>query len=559
MARSAMPAGHTAGAPSSGVASVYEAFSSTASIWGSRPFLHVPAVACRQYSPRAIEMSYDDVLQRANELAGAYLRQGYGVGQRVGLVLENRPCFFAHFLALNSTGASIVPVSAELTDDELRYVFHHCDAGLIVALPMYVDRLGSIVDESGSQASVWAEGAHNGPPPAPVGRNVSGRNEAALLYTSGTTGRPKGCILSNEYFLECGRWYTRQEGICGLTAGEERLITPLPLNHSNALAWSFTAMLLCGGCVVQLDRFHPGSWWESVRQSRATIVHYLGVMPALLLKSERESGDDFSGQIKFGFGAGVDPRHHGAFEERFGFPLIEAWAMTETGAGAVAAANGVDRHVGTRCIGLMRPETEYRLVDESGNDAARGMPGELLVRQRGPESRRYFFSSYYKDADATEQAWAGGWFHTGDIVSESGDGLLHFVDRSKNIIRRSGENIASIEVEGVLLRHPAVKNCAVAPVPDEIRGEEVCALITLKSSVARSDEIVRQLFDFCGLHLAYHKVPGYIAFLDSLPLTGSQKIQRRELRKLAVRAIKKREAFNLTSRKRRSCARGSHG
>src|SRR5690606_15875928 len=161
------------------------------------------------------------------------------------------------------------------------------------------------------------------------------------------------------------------------------------------------------------------------------------------------------------------------FEQRFGFPLIEAWAMTETGSGAIAAANREPRHVGTRCFGRLDASMEHRIVDENGCNVLPGVAGEFLVRRRGEQPRRYFFSGYYKDHDATEHAWADGWFHTGDIVRADADGNLFFVDRRKNIVRRSGENIAAVEVEGALLRHPAVRGCAVTPVPDDIRGEEV--------------------------------------------------------------------------------------
>ena len=142
--------------------------------------------------------------------------------------------------------------------------------------------------------------------------------------------------------------------------GMERMLTPLPMFHMNALAYSTMAMLMTGGCLVPLDRFHPRSWWRTVRESRATIIHYLGVMPAILMADPPDPADR-SHDVRFGFGAGVDGMLHAPFEERFGFPLIEAWAMTETGAGAVVAANTEPRHVGTHCFGRPAPEVEWRI------------------------------------------------------------------------------------------------------------------------------------------------------------------------------------------------------
>jgi acyl-CoA synthetase (AMP-forming)/AMP-acid ligase II len=140
--------------------------------------------------------------------------------------------------------------------------------------------------------------------------------EAALLYTSGTTGNPKGCILTNTYFLEAGRWYAEAGGLCALTPNGERMITPLPIFHMNAMAYSFMAMVAVGGCLTVLDRFHPSSWWRSVRESGATCLHYLGVMPSMLMGAPEEPADrDHS--VRFGFGAGVDPKLHAGLRGAF--------------------------------------------------------------------------------------------------------------------------------------------------------------------------------------------------------------------------------------------------
>ena len=264
--------------------------------------------------------------------------------------------------------------------------------------------------------------------------------------------------------------------MCTVQPGTERLITPLPMVHMNAMACSTMAMILAGGCIVPLDRFHPGTWWRSVRESRATIVHYLGVMPSMLMGAE-PSRADREHHVRFGFGAGVDKRLHAPFEARFGFPLLEAWAMTETGMGAVIIANREPRHVGTACFGRPEPDVEARVVDDHGNDVAADMPGELLVRAAGSNPRRGFFREYLKDPEATAEAWAGGWFHTGDVVTRDAAGYFHFVDRKKNVIRRSGENIAAVEVESVLRQHPLVRQVAVAATPDPLRGDEVLACV----------------------------------------------------------------------------------
>lgn len=189
------------------------------------------------------------------------------------------------------------------------------------------------------------------------------------------------------------------------------MLTPLPLFHMNALACSVMAMLSTGGSLTVLDRFHPRSWWASVREARATIVHYLGVMPPMLIGAP-QSPADRDHDVRFGFGAGVPPQLHGPFEARFGFPLVEAWAMTETGAGGVITAHEEPRHVGTGCFGRASVDVEARVVGEDGVDVPAGAPGELLVRRAGLEPCDGFFAAYLKDEAATQAAWAGGWLHT---------------------------------------------------------------------------------------------------------------------------------------------------
>lgn len=330
-------------------------------------------------------------------------------------------------------------------------------------------------------------------------------------------------------------------------------MTPLPLNHVNAMAFSTMVVLVGGGCLVQLDRFHPRSWLQSARESGATIVHYLGVMPAMLLSAPDAPGDR-EHAIRWGFGAGVDRKNHAPFEARFGFPLVEAWAMTETGAAACIMANREPRHVGTSCFGRQEDFVEVRLVDDEGADVPADVPGELLVRSSGSDPRRFFFRGYLKDEAATNEAWAGGWFHTGDVVRRDAEGHMYFVDRKKNVIRRSGENISAVEVESVLNQHPAVKVSAVAATPDAVRGDEVMACIVLdpEAKAAPDEQVAQSIVKHALAQLAYYKAPGYVAFVDALPLTASQKIQRGELRQLAqslpgqpgcfdTRAMKKRQ------------------
>jgi len=260
--------------------------------------------------------------------------------------------------------------------------------------------------------------------------------------------------------------------------------------------------------------------------ARATIVHYLGVIVPLLL-GRPKSPDDRNHGVRFAIGAGVEPQLHALFETRFGFPLIEVWGMTEMV--RVLLDNVEPRSVGTRSFGRPVPGIEVRVVDEQDNDVATGTAGELIIRHSQTTPRLDFFSGYLDDDEATAQAWRNGWFHTGDTIRQDSDGTLHFVDRKKNIIRRSGENIAAAEVEATLQAHPEVKQVAVLAVPDDIREEEVFACIVLRESIPDDKETADRLFDYCFGELAYFKAPGWILFASTLPTTGTQKIQKHRL------------------------------
>jgi len=530
---------------------VYARFRETALHRGEAGFLNVLPETAEIYGIAAGEISYRAMLERVERWRAAFADRGYGEGHRVGLLLQNRPVFVELWFALNALGVSVVPINPDLRVSELEYIIAHSEMNAAFVLAKRRDEVETAARQAGRPIPVATD---SDDVPAPFGgarpaNAGDGSSECALLYTSGTTGQPKGCVLTNTYFLYSGDWYRDVGGLIDLRGDGERMITPLPLFHMNAMAVSLMAMLSVGGSLTMLDRFHPRSWWKSVRDSRATCLHYLGVMPSMLMGAP-PADEDRAHSVRFGFGAGVDKLLHAPFEQRFGFPLLEAWAMTETGSGGVIAANVEPRKVGTSCFGRPAPEVEVRIIDDGGNDAAVGIPGELLVRRAGDDPRYGFFSEYLKNPEATAEAWKDGWLHTGDIVSRDADGDLHFVDRKKNVIRRSGENIAAVEVESVLNRHPAIRQAAVAATPDQVRGDEVAAVIIAEqpgADRALAEDIVRWSLE----QMAYYKAPGWISFVDQLPLTATEKIQRGGLKDFVAKLMRDGAFFDLRDLKRR--------
>ena len=524
--------------PAEAPTTVFEALARAAARHRERPCLFVLPETAKAYAIAAGELSYRAAFRRVLKLREAYRAQGYGHGHRVGILLENRPAFFLHWYALNALGVSLVPINPDLRSAELEYLIGHSDVVAVVAVGHRQPDILAVAKAIGAQIS--AVGPDDAPAhiraPAPKSGPPDRTSECALLYTSGTTGRPKGCVLSNEYFLYAGHWYANAGGLIFMREGAERMLTPLPVFHMNAMAYSAMAMVATGGCLIVLDRFHPTSWWQSVRDSNATIVHYLGVMPSILMGASRRH-DERQHSVRFGLGAGAGRSIHAEFESRFGLPLIEAWAMTETGAGAVVVAATEPRHTGTDCFGKPGSELEVRIVAEDGVEVAIDQPGELLVRHAGPNRRYGFFDAYLRDAEATAAAWQGGWFHTGDVVRRGRDGSLHFIDRRKNVIRRSGENISAVEVESLLMQHAAIACVAVGAAPDRVREEEVFACVVAKEPPvgrAARQALAVDIVAWCLERVAYYKVPGYVAFVPELPLTSTQKILRGQLKDLVA-------------------------
>jgi acyl-CoA synthetase (AMP-forming)/AMP-acid ligase II len=532
---------------------VFDEFQLTAEKLPTNAFLHIPHQATSGYRDTSVDYSYAEALEKIDGLSEQYRSAGYGYGQRVALVLDNRAAFFFHFMALNKLGISVVPVNSGFLTEEMSYVIEHSDSCLVLSLPEHMQKVKQALAIIERDIQIAQAGSTEELPQSPQSIDTGepgAESEAAVLYTSGTTGAPKGCMLSNDYFVSMGQWYVSIPGYCQLEYGKERMLTPLPLVHMNALC-TMMAMIMSGGCIIQLDRFHASSWWQTVRESRATCLHYLGVIPAILLNQPEAVDDNVGEQVKFGFGAGVDPKHLQRFEDRFGFKLVEGWAMTETGTHVCITTHLEPRHIGTRCVGKPLNPIDYVLVDEEGGEVETGEAGELLIRASGADPHKGFFSGYYKNEEETEKAWQGGYFHTGDVLRVSEDGSFHFVDRRKNIIRRSGENIAAVEVENVLFQMPIISNCAVTPIYDEMRGEEVGVCIILSETGLASEDAAKQIFEFCKDRLVYYKIPAYFMFLSELPMTSSQKIQRGEIKKLSLELVERGDCIDLRELKRK--------
>ena len=511
---------------------VFSMFAATADAAAFRPFLCIPERRDRAYFPDGIELSYGQVLGQIVALSDRYRASGFGHGHRACLLLENRPDFIVHWLALNSIGISIVPINPAYRATEIAYLISHAEPDLVVTLHNQKELQKSLTEAvsvlavSGDDLAASVSGIPLAKRPPPLAGNPGSDTEAALLYTSGTTARPKGCILTNEYMITAGRWYASRGGEATFHVGTDRLYSPLPLFHMAGLALTTTAMMLTGGCLILPERFNAKFAWRDIVSCRASVLHYLGVIVAALL-AQPGSPDEKSHSLRFSMGVGANPEQRARARERFGIPFVEGWGMTETGR---SPFNTVEpRHPETNTIGRSEPGFEMIVKDADDKPVPSGSVGELCVRHSAATPSKGFFSGYLKDPEATEHAWRGGWFHTGDSAWQHDDGAFVFVDRLKHLIRRAGENISAAEIEGVLTTSPSVRQAAVVAAHDPIREEEVVAFVVCGDGADASHDLALAIFRFCAERLAPFKLPAWIAFVAELPLTSTNKIQKHSL------------------------------
>ncbi|OQO92655.1 acyl-CoA synthetase [Saccharomonospora piscinae] len=460
-------------------------------------------------------LTFADVADRVRSLAGSLHALGVGRGDRVAVMVTNRPEFPLLWLALARLGAALVPVNTGYRELDGGHVLAHSGARFAIAEETFVPLLNTIApDTTVERVLTPAELPAATEPPPDVSAPELATN---IQYTSGTTGAPKGCVLPHTY------WTTLAHGLVAHfphIGADDTILTAQPFHYIDP-QWNVALGLASGATLVVLDRFHPSTFWEKVREHGVTWFYCLGLMPSLLLRMPPAEADR-DHRVRAISASAIPVDRHAELERRWGVPWFEAFGMTETGGDIRMDPADHDEHVGTGCLGRAAPGREVMVADEQGRALPRGQEGELLIRGVG------LMHGYHDDPDATAAAFRGGWFRTGDVARMDAAGRVFYVGRTKDMIRRSGENIVADEVERALRLHPAVREVAVLAVPDDLRGEEVKALVVPEGEKTVPPE---ELAEFCGTKLAYFKVPRYWAFADSLPMTASERVAKGELRR----------------------------
>ena len=527
---------------------IFKSFEAICRKTPSAPFLISPS----RNQKGMTTFSYQETFEEADKISTIFSDNGYGNNLRVATLLGSTPAHYIVKLALNKIGVSVVPINPDYSPDETAYLLADSGSVLAICAEHYMKQLKTAIAYKDLSIPIVTydeiENIHTLKPSSDLGTQVQGKTEASLLYTSGTTGRPKGCMLSHEYELMCGEVYANIGAPISLSFGKDKILNPLPSYHINAGIVTFFAAMLTGNSLIQPERFSISNWWEDINETEATIFHYLGVIIAVLL-SDQSATKASLGKLRVGFGAGVEPALHQEFESRFGIPLVECWGMTEMC--RVLYNNEEPRQIHTRAMGRPRDDLQVKVVDENDQEVARGKPGEMVVRHSEKTPRAGAFSGYLNKEKETEEAWKSGWFHTGDTVTMDETGMLYFVDRAKNIIRRAGENIAAAEVENCLFEIEFVSKIACIAVKDDIREEEVMACVVLEEGKKKSKEVAEILFNQAIEKMAYFKAPGYILFMDDLPVTGTQKVVKHKIFEPEIDPRNLTGVFNFTHLKKR--------
>ncbi len=488
---------------------------------GSRPAL---AFAGRTLSYRELDTETEAV---ARGLARAGLKRG----DRVAALLFNTPEFPLLWFGAAKLGAVLVPLNTGLKGEILRYELADSAPQALVVDRRLWSSYGPLRDGLGiAREFVAGPSAPGGDPPssvpdfgslptdsgAEVGPSPHPSDPASILYTSGTTGPPKGAIIPHEKLLTTPAEIAARSRL----SPESVLFTALPLFHCNAQEMTTLSALLHDLVAAYDERFHASNYWETASSFRATHVSLLISMITILHK-QPEKATDRGHTVRTALTAGATKAIWPEFERRFGVDLIELYGMTECG--CTTLMNPPDR-VRVGSVGTPLGFVEAEVVDDDDRPVPVGTRGELVVRPKAPYT---MFSGYLNKPEKTVEAWRNLWFHTGDFVTRDEDGYYYFVDRKKDVIRRRGENLAPYDVESVLNRHPAVFESVVVGVPSPLGEEDVKAFVQVKPGQSVD---ARELFAFAVEHLPFFMVPKYLEFIEEIPKTANQKSQRYVLR-----------------------------
>jgi long-chain acyl-CoA synthetase len=460
----------------------------------------------------------------------AVLLQSHGVtkGDVVSLLMPNSAEYIIAYFACWKLGALAGPVNSLLKDDETQFVMHNSEAKAVLVASEFRERIDNIQGQLPHLKSVIAfddeteatrESANVNDPSRQHACAPRQDDDAIIIYTSGTTGKPKGCLLTHRNLIANARqiseWLSFSES--------DRLLTIMPLFHMNAISVTTMSALYAGGSSVISPRFSASKFWNVISDYQITSFGSVATMLSMLLNTYPDGvpAGLKTDQLRFAMcgSAPVPAEVMKKFEATFNCPVIEGYGLSESTCRSTFNPPDERRRAGSCGMTI---GNEMKVVDDDDNEVPDGELGEIVLRGEN------ILKGYFKNPEANERAFRGGWFHTGDVGYRDKEGFFFIVDRKSDMIIRGGENIYPREIDEVLYEHPAVAAAATIGVPDPLYGEDVVAFIVLKNGAKVTEE---ELITYCKSKLADYKCPKTVRFVEDIPKGPTGKLLKRELAK----------------------------
>ncbi len=479
---------------------------------------------------RGRQLTYGEADRQIDAYACGLYDLGIRHGEHAVLFMDNGIEQVLLWFALNRLGAVSVPLNTTLTGEFLVRSIELVQPALIVADTALAPILLKALPAEPGSAPLFIHGPFLGASasierarrletlsrafgPLPIVQ-TSPLEPAVMLFTSGTTGVPKACVLSHHYLLRQGQLHARYLQF----GANDVLYTAFPLFHIDAATLTVGAAAAAGCTAALGERFSASGFWEDIRDVDATVFNFMGATANILWK-QGFSSEDRDHRVRLAWGVPM-PACEPQWQDRYGFPLVEVYGLTDAGLPAYQPLN-LPRRPGS--CGRVIPEYQVSIQDPDGVLLTAGRVGEICIRSDEPG---LVMTEYFAMPELTAEAFRGGWFHTGDLGRLDEDGYLFFVSRNKDVIRRRGENIAASDIEAAVDAHPAVRESAALGVPSELSEDDVKVCVAVQPGESLTpDEVVRH----CREVLPGHMVPRYVEIVSSLPKTPTQKIQRRKL------------------------------